>query len=345
MNGVRGLAREAERATVLMQRLTALLEPIRALTRTGEESALIAAERRLATLAEQRDPFEVLLGALARLERDGGSSAESAPVPRRLAASEVTLARRAPGQLGVRDVAGRDGASTVMAAHARRARSSVTSLPSEAVVGRTGPPDSAQHIAAMSAQHAEALADPAVAMRVLVERLQSTNTLEAFRTVVATPALATMTGLERVPPTIVSSVIGDTVIDVRRPREDRRQSGVGEVPGVGTRNRWASNQPIQLDAARSEHAHDDPARGGRVPAEPARVEPRMRALTAFGDRPLTGLRRLAALATEALDDESLQGVAANEYPHHVDVDLGEQLERLLRAEALAHGIDPDGLVR
>jgi hypothetical protein len=86
-----------------------------------------------------------------------------------------------------------------------------------------------------------------------------------------------------------------------------------------------------------------PAMRGKAqpPAEPTPSEPSRSSDLAVGLGGTTGLRRLAALATEQLTDVGVS-VKPPEVPTYLPggASLEQELERILRREALRHGINP-----
>jgi len=199
-----------------------------------------------------------------------------------------------------------------------------------------------------AAPHVSASAADAI----FVERMRAATTLEAFRTVVRIsspdqPIEFSATRLQD--RTAEPSVAGDGAADLgwRTPRASMAVDRVSDAARLVGSARPADPQTDmpprfspRLDEVR-DAAREVLDRGGQ---QPAAAGGRPSWLT--GDAGLTGLRRLAALATESLGDPSagepaVRPVAASE----AALPLDEELERILRSEALSHGIDLDGRAR
>ena len=158
------------------------------------------------------------------------------------------------------------------------------------------------------------------ATAILSERMRVSNTLEAFRSVV------------RVAPS--------AEVDPARPGSTALlgRAWPAEPPATSAppfARVFETAPPLESAAA------DAPAMSNRVvEAAPAR---RRRAPAPVVDSTLSGLRRLAALATTSLDDPrpAVEPVP----PSAPGVGVEEELDRILRAEALRYGIRADGLVR
>jgi hypothetical protein len=155
---------------------------------------------------------------------------------------------------------------------------------------------------------------PARAAEIFSERMHASNTWQAFRSVVRLAPSA-----KSDPQRPASSAVAGTP-----PDEPLRfgEAGVrrGDTPvdaGIEPARQTLS-QPAGSPAKWSDH--------GRV------VE-----------TSLSGLRRLAALATESLDapDPAVEPVRPSQPVSSVE----EELDRILRAEAWRHGVRTDGLVR
>ena len=158
--------------------------------------------------------------------------------------------------------------------------------------------------------------------------MHASNTLQAFRSVVRVAA-STETDPER---PALSPVVGRTSPAAQTPivALGRR------VPETAADLDRADLAPADLEpATRSAASSHRP-----VQAEPA---PGRRAPGPGVATTLSGLRRLAALATDSLDGPNPGAEPVR--PSQPAVSVEEELDRLLRAEALRHGIPTDGVVR
>ena len=149
--------------------------------------------------------------------------------------------------------------------------------------------------------------------------------------------------------------------------ERRRLTGSFTAPTVPTRDEPAGREDALFEAAAPRSAggpspDPDPLRRGlshetvwppddtlTSPLNAATQRPRSigRAVVRpSADAGLTGLRRLAALATESLDlDPAHPAPSDDQSTWSRREQLEQEIERLLQEEMSAHGIDPRGLVR
>ena len=147
------------------------------------------------------------------------------------------------------------------------------------------------------------------------------------------------------------------ISEVRPPAARDRDTGEATGHGVPSSNDVSSAIGISAPSGVAASTGVSPTTTGASPANgpsaatdvaAANGPPITRPARGF-ERPLTGLRRLAALATESLPPdvsaENLSNADVSASLAPAERRLDELLERLLRAEARAHGIDAEGLVR
>jgi hypothetical protein len=162
------------------------------------------------------------------------------------------------------------------------------------------------------------------AAAILVERLRVSDTLHAFRSVIR--------------------------VEAATPVEQGRQASTPSVewmpspprPRIESAAPHASSRAARVDAGQLTSPPPDATRSSSPRAE--HVNAPSRAPDIATPAGSSGLRRLAALATESLEAPQPPAVGAVQ-PAPRTLRLEEELDRLLRAEALNHGIDAEGLVR
>jgi hypothetical protein len=383
VSGLAGLLREAARAGACVRRLEVAVERVRAVASEHGEWELLRAETRVAALLGQRDTFAPLASVLERVGSSGGREEQDAPAIRRLGGDAATRdarrgMRETMGTSGsVIDPGSASGTSEAMlGASARHRRTTLAHSRSETARGDSAPrsslaaadanvrlearesvdmpprpsvgprspagsrheaidatqsdstyatatsqtggardgraADAASSPAEIGPAERERYADPAQAAAILASRMRTAALLDAFRAVVL---------IHDTPEPRTHAPLLQAAVDSNRSLN--RDAAPPDSP-------WdrPHQQSLELDPA----AASEPQARIRSRQLDARIEPRP-----------TGLRRLAALATESLDDIG-QPVPPVQ-PTLPSVNLEDQLDRLLRAEAIAHGIDPEGLVR
>jgi hypothetical protein len=375
VSGVRGLFREAGRAAAFVRRLEQSLAPARRAVSASADLTLLRIDARLSGLTDPVDVSSALDAVMARLalapagdhqhESHGGRRVEAGPHAcgerrhsmhpdeaspvrrhparsRRTAAGEASAALRqssnaiVPPRNGVVAVSERLAASpAVVRPRAANAAAAETYRAGQVpVAGLLAPSPATFHARAVAVRATAGsngtmapaavnripYVSPSHATTVLSERMRASNTLEAFRSVV------------RVAPSAPA--------DQARPGST---AVIGRPLPVEPSATSAPALARVLEAAAPLHsaAADAPAMSDRI--EEGAHARRRRTPAPVVDSTLSGLRRLAALATASLDDPR-PGVEPVP-PSTPVVGVEEELDRILRAEALRYGIRADGLVR
>jgi hypothetical protein len=317
-----------------MLRLDRQLEPARRLAGWSGPPLLLRGDEVLSQLAALSDPFAVFEGALARLEHHDAGGAEQARRARILAGDAATggmrvSPRRASGGMAERLAPEHWRGSSVRHPHTATPPSTLAqrklqpSTP-HVTVSSVTKPDVLQAVEAMAA-FAEVrtdegpLAPPIVAETVETllavsagsDRTETAHTFERDLTDVARTYATDTTEVTRTYATNGTDVIRTF------------QTDGSEVTRSVDTDRTEITQTISTE--------------DRPQSAPRRVRP------PAGTGRLSGIRRLAALATERIDEP--QADVEPVQPVKPEYHLDEQLERLLRLEARANGIDLQGDVR
>jgi hypothetical protein len=192
---------------------------------------------------------------------------------------------------------------------------------------------------------------------IFVERMRAAMTLDAFRTIVRVSSPADGTDVSasaypevrRVEPRTADEGGAGDPAPGSPWRVPLAATSVDRVKDATPSIRSARRTNPQADVPQLSNVQDDerdaPGRTAAHDVEPLPT-PGGRPSWFTGDPRLTGLRHLAALATESLgepatDEPPVRAVRSSEPAMPLD----EELERILRSEALSHGIDVDGPVR
>ena len=375
MTGVRGLFREAGRAAAFMRRLERSLEPARRAVSASADWTILSVDARLAGLTDPVDVSSALDAAMSRLaatplgdqqetrtagrvetvaRASDGRRRQSMPdevsPPRRLAArSRPTAASHAAAVLrkasttivpsGHASVAAVSARATAQGAFAAsHAADPMALAPSTIQTSRPGASRpsplslrASAGVVSPSAEDSNGTLTPAAVNRIphvrpsqataiLSERMRATNTLDAFRSVVqAVPSTRADRERPALSAALGRSFAAEPIATVVPPVV--RVSGVAPLP-----------QPAAAGA---------PSVSGRI--EDAAHAGLRRAPAPMAGSTLSGLRRLAALATTSLDDPRPAVEPVRPSPPVAGVE--EELDRILRAEALRYGIGVDGVVR
>lgn len=356
---MRSLLWQAGCAGAFMRRTERLLEPAQWLTAPKDNLQLLHQDQRLEKIAEIADPYRRLNGVLARLSA-GVSPAEQASagvlrrLPRTLSSDVHRLAARGP--VGSAAFSPSDPAienlgndSSASAIHSTSRLEPPRRLQAPVIPAYDRPADDTitlnSFLAEQGSDRASAPArseqsrlwqSPAMASREWSERFKDAVMRRAFQTPVRMDAQ-----VDR--PVVSHSLMNVTTTRSASPVAQQRER-TAETGTTDFRPVEASPLLVERDIPNLDAQSDSPR---RRPLEwPSIASSAERAIEAV-PRSASGLRRLAALATEPLDDPdpaphpatSLNALRASPEP------TSQEFERLLRREAERHGIDLEGAIR
>lgn len=369
------LFRQAGRPYAFMKRLTSGVQRASEAVRPAGSPALVDHDRRLAPLVGEADPFLQLDRCLARLEAGTGQEESTDSIVRGVA---MDLGRRAASgsrmdaattEIFFKPASGL-GVSRQRPMEAARQGSPAQPFPVHGAMPAGPPLDFSSPEKLAPAGWPPAAGDPVVFRSVApLDQGSSQSTRldsrEAGRfaapphgladpaphqTSAAPQMPAMLAGIDaaRASEIIIERLSGRVELDAfRTPLRIRSISmdTAGPNPGRTSPMLPEEQQPAP---ARAEQPHPSP------PAGPVRTTFQDGPLMPAGAGELTGLRRLAALATRQLDGGALDpapgspaGVVAipPAAPDTPRPPLDQELARILRREALRHGIDPVGFVQ
>jgi hypothetical protein len=353
---VKSLLWQAGCAGAFMRRTERLLEPAQWLTAAKDDLQLLHQDQRLEKIAEIPDPYRRLNGVLARLSASVAPAEQANAgvlrrLPRTLSSNVNRLAARGPiGSAAfspsdsVMESQGSDLSANTIPSTSRLEppRRAVTPVipayldgPNDGRItshSSSGEQGTDRASAPARSEPSGPWQSPAAAAREWRERLNDAVMQRAFQTPVRM-------GDPGDSPVISHSLMAVTTTRSASPVAQQMEHSA-DTGTTDSRRVESPAFPVERDSPNLEPQSNPPQ---RRPLEWPSIASSAACSIEAVPRPTTGLRRLAALATEPLDDPD---PAPSLNPLRTSPETtSEEFERLLRREAERHGIDLEGAIR